>query len=101
MRIIRAPVLMVEQRVRDSRVWLIHADYVAPRRKLASCWHRGCLRRFAFFRSLLCTFLRLWLLLCRQRDVERGFGARDLNALLLEHAQELHLQSSARLVRGQ
>ena len=39
LRIVRAPVLIVEERVGDARVRLVHADDVASR------WKRPCLRR--------------------------------------------------------
>ena len=49
LRIIGTPVLMVEQRVRHTRIGLIHTNDIAPGRELDNCWLGRC---FVFLRIL-------------------------------------------------
>src|SRR5208282_5320093 len=94
LRIVGTPVLMVEERIGDAGIGLVHADDVGSGRKFTrgrdgcGVFYFGALPRRAF-----CRFLR------RERDGKRGGGARDFHLLLFEHLQQSRLEAGARVVR--
>ena len=99
LRIVRRPVLVIEQRIGDAAIRLIHAQNVTSRREGA---------RFRLG-------LRLWLviatlfggvgtalgrrLLGRHHRRELRAGAGNFAALFLQHAQQVRLRAGTRLVR--
>ena len=113
LRIVRAPVLIVENCVGDSRVRLVHPNDVRACRELAllRCWRARRIWRSA---SAWCstagcsvapapstTARRCSRATDRHRHRELGGGARNLHRLLLQHAQQVHLRSRARVVGGE
>ena len=118
-----AQVLVVEQRVGDAGIWLVHPHDVAAGRKVAlhrcrllTRW-RGPLRgrRLRRRRSPGGSRCRISAPLSpspaapaagrrrprRHRDGERRGRPRDLNALPLQHAQQFGLRAEARVARRQ
>ena len=89
---------MIEQRVRDARVGLIHANHITSRGKR--------LRRRFWFLVFLLLFLflslaRLLLLFRRQRHRHNGSQSRNLDVLLLQHAQQLQLHGGTLFIGRQ
>ena len=103
LRVVRAPVLVVEQRVRDARVRLVHSDDVRAGRersrrgrRASACGIRCGTRRGAVGpgspRRRTCRGAR------GNRHRERRCRTRDLDGLLLHDAQELRLCAGTPIV---
>ena len=105
LRIVRAPVLVVEQGVGDARVGLIHADDVAAGGELARLRRCDRRRRRAVACGASAASAAATSSCCglpnddRHRECLRRPGYLD--GLFLQYAQELRLRASARFVGGQ
>src|SRR5439155_10146745 len=94
LRIAGGPVLVIQQRIGDAAVGLIHADHVAPGRKGARLGLRLLVRllrsifagRVARAAASTTAAARLF---ARHHDSEGLAGARDFATLILQHAQQI------------
>src|SRR6266849_6215309 len=95
LRILGAPVLVVEQSVRGAGVGLIHANDIAAGGKVASGWRRG-------FWFLLGLARLAWLLffLYGESHLECAGSPGNLDLLLQHDAQEVGLHAGAGIVGG-
>ncbi|NBS60061.1 MAG: hypothetical protein EBS65_24095 [Betaproteobacteria bacterium] len=96
LRILRAPVLIVEERVGNTRVRLIHADDVAPRWELTR-FRRRRLGRVDGTTASTTTSGGRSRTLHRHLRGERRRGTRDLDRLLAHHLEQLGLGAGARI----
>ena len=98
LRILRRPVLAVEQNVGDARVGLIHAHDETTRGKRACDGFRSLRRRWrVLVFGLVLRFFRRW----RRHLHSEGIGyTTDLGVLKLQNAQKLHLRIAMGVVGG-